>query len=299
MFRDIAALSGQVNAFHHIRAPTPLDQQTVIRMNLDTLYSGAIIDTKDGATITVPPMPDGRYASVLLIDNDHYAIDVLYDPGVHKVPPASRHVFAAVRIQVFNPRDPKEIELVNSLQDQFTISAASNEPLPPFTWDTASLNAIRAELETGSRRFTNWEGAMGARGKVDPEKHLYATAAGWGLFPEQHATYLMYDSGGDPSVCHTATYTVPKNNAFWSITMYGATGFIESENAIVNSSNVVLNKDGTFTAYFGSKEACGDVPNRLDAPKGWNFMMRIYRPDPSVLNGGYQLPSTVPVKKPS
>jgi hypothetical protein len=97
MFRDIAALSGQVNAFYHIRAPTPLDQQTVIRMNLDTLYSGAIIDTKDGATITVPKMPDGRYASVMLIDNDHYAIDVIYDPGVHKVPPASRHVFAVSR----------------------------------------------------------------------------------------------------------------------------------------------------------------------------------------------------------
>ncbi len=61
MFRDIAGLAGGVNTFHHIRVPTPLDQQTVIRMNLDTLYSGAIIDTTDGATITVPkkgPMAD-------------------------------------------------------------------------------------------------------------------------------------------------------------------------------------------------------------------------------------------------
>jgi Protein of unknown function (DUF1254) len=163
MFRDIAALAGGVNTFHHIRAPTPLDQQTVIRMNLDTLYSGAIIDTKNGATITVPKMPDGRYASVLLIDNDHYAIDVIYDSGVHKVPAASRYVLAAVRIQVFNPRDPKEIALVNSLQDRFKIDATSSEPLPPFTWDTTSLNAVRSELEAGSRRFANWKGAMGAR----------------------------------------------------------------------------------------------------------------------------------------
>jgi len=34
MFRDIAALSGQVNAFHHIRAPTPLDQQADMSQNL-------------------------------------------------------------------------------------------------------------------------------------------------------------------------------------------------------------------------------------------------------------------------
>lgn len=297
MFRDIAALSGSVNTFHHIRAPTPLDQQTVIRMNLDTLYSGAIIDTRGGATITVPPMPDGRYVSVLLIDNDHYTVDVLYDPGVHKVPTDTRHVFAAARIQVYNRHDPKEIALVNSLQDQFVIKAKSAEPLPPFTWDTASLDAVRAELELGSRRFLDWEGAMGARGKVDPEKHLYATAAAWGLFPEQHAHYLIYSGGHDHTLCHTATYEVPKNDAFWSITMYGATGFIEYENALLNSSNVKLNRDGTFTAYFGSKKACGDVPNRLDTPEGWNFMMRVYRAHPSVLNGGYRLPATTPVRR--
>ncbi|MFN3370109.1 MAG: DUF1254 domain-containing protein [Sphingomonadaceae bacterium] len=190
-FRDIAALSGgRVNSFAHVRAPTPLDQQTVVRMNRDTLYSGAVIDTGGaGATITVPRMPDGRYASVLLIDNDHHYVGVLYDPGVHKVPPATRHVAAAIRIEVFNPNDPREIALVNKLQDQFTIQASSAEPLPPFQWDKASLDKVRAELEQGAQRFPNWEGAMGARGQVDPEKHLYATAAVWGLFPEQHATW--------------------------------------------------------------------------------------------------------------
>jgi hypothetical protein len=28
----------------HNRAPTPIDQQNVIRMNRDTLYSGAVLD---------------------------------------------------------------------------------------------------------------------------------------------------------------------------------------------------------------------------------------------------------------
>lgn len=59
-----------------------------------------------------------------------------------------------------------------------------------------------------------------------------------------------------------------------------------------------LNPDGTFTAYFGSAELCGDVPNRLDAPEGWNFMMRVYLPDPeTVLGGRYELPETVPAKR--
>jgi hypothetical protein len=46
-----------------------------------------------------------------------------------------------------------------------------------------------------------------------------------------------------------------------------------------------------------SSVGCGDAPDRLDEPTGWNFAMRVYRPDPSVLNGGYRLPPTVPVTK--
>jgi hypothetical protein len=78
--------------------------------------------------------------------------------------------------------------------------------------------------------------------------------------------------------------------------VYGNDGFMKSENNIVNSSNVKLNVDGTFTVYYGSKEACGDVPNRLDVPEGWNFLMRIYRPRPSILDGSYRLPNAVVVR---
>ena len=58
----------------------------------------------------------------------------------------------------------------------------------------------------------------------------------------------------------------------------------------VDGKEIKLNPDGTFTVFFGSRELCGDVPNRIDTPEGWNFMMRVYRPDRSVLNGGYKLP---------
>jgi hypothetical protein len=58
----------------------------------------------------------------------------------------------------------------------------------------------------------------------------------------------------------------------------------------------LLNEDGTFTAFFGSPEVCGDVPNRIDVSEGWNLMMRVYLPDPeTVLGGRYTLAETVPV----
>ncbi len=76
----------------------------------------------------------------------------------------------------------------------------------------------------------------------------------------------------------------------------GNDGYMKSDNNIVNSSNVNLNNDGTFTVYFGSIEACGDVRNRIDVTEGWNFLMRIYRPGKSVLDGDYKLPVAKPVK---
>ena len=52
MFAALAQQSGGVDRLHHNRVPTPLDQQPVIRMNRDTLYSLAIVDLRDGATLT-------------------------------------------------------------------------------------------------------------------------------------------------------------------------------------------------------------------------------------------------------
>jgi hypothetical protein len=139
---------------------------------------------------------------------------------------------------------------------------------------------------------------MGPRGKVDEKTRHIAAAAAWGLFPEWDATYLNCKGTGDLKGCQRATYPLPENKAFWSITVYGADGYMKSENSILNGTNVKLNDDGSFTAYFGSKESCGDVPNRLDVSDGWNFLMRIYRPGPSVLDGSYNPPSRLPDNRP-
>ena len=85
-------------------------------MNKDTLYSGAIVDTSGGATVTLPQVPDGRYMSILLVDNDHYSPEVFYAPGVHELPKDTKYLGVFVRTQLFNPDDPAEIALVNTPQ---------------------------------------------------------------------------------------------------------------------------------------------------------------------------------------
>lgn len=282
---------GNINSFYYIRQPTPLEEQPVVRMNRDTLYAAAVVDTEGGATITIPEFPDDRYFSILVIDNDHYAPVVFYEPGTYEIPSDTKYVTLVQRIQLMDPSDPADVALVNQLQDQFTIQASSHDPFPEPQWDKSSMLVLRAEYEQEFQQYDQYEPDwMGPRGEVNEATRHLAAAGAWGLFPEKDAVYINYTGPADPNQCYTATYEVPDNDAFWSITVYGNDGFMKSNNNIVNDRNVELNEDGTFTVYFGSQDLCGDQPNRVDITQGWNFLMRVYRPGPTVLSREYQLP---------
>jgi Protein of unknown function (DUF1254) len=54
-FRGILKDSGAIGKFLHRREPARIDNQTVIRLNRDTLYSSAVFDLDAGpVTITLP-----------------------------------------------------------------------------------------------------------------------------------------------------------------------------------------------------------------------------------------------------
>ena len=96
-FSLIAKMAGGVNRFFHFRNPTPLDKQNIVRMNKDTLYSMAVVDTSQGATITVPELPEDRYVSVYLVDNDHYTPFVIYTAGTHELPGDTKYLGLGIR----------------------------------------------------------------------------------------------------------------------------------------------------------------------------------------------------------
>ena len=295
-FWDISRQAGGVNRLFHFRQPTQLDHQTVVRMNRDTLYSMGVVDTSGGATITVPRVPAGRYASVYLADNDHYVPFVLYDAGTHRLPEDTRYVAVGVRIQLFDPSDAAEIASVNELQDQFTIAATSAEPFAEPRWDRGSLDALRAAYEREFATVDRYpDGWQGPRGQVDERTRHLAAAGAWGLFPNADALYINYNGRHPADRCHVATYDQPENDAFWSITVYGPDGYMTHERNVVSSATAVPGPDGRVTVHFGPSRACGEVANRVDVADGWNFLMRVYRPGPSVLDGSYRLPDVVPV----
>ena len=75
--------TGTKEWLHH-RAPTDVGNQTVIRMNRDTLYSSVLLDISAGATLTMPDA-GGRYMATMIVNEDHLINAVYNEPGSHEL----------------------------------------------------------------------------------------------------------------------------------------------------------------------------------------------------------------------
>lgn len=67
----------------HVRTPTPIDQQKVVRMNRDTLYSDAVFDLDAGPVTITLPDPGKRFMSMQVINEDQYTLMVVYSKGAY------------------------------------------------------------------------------------------------------------------------------------------------------------------------------------------------------------------------
>jgi hypothetical protein len=292
MFAAIQAQAGGVNQWSHFRVPTPVDQQTVIRMNRDTLYSGAVVDISAGASITIPDAGH-RYVSVMVVNEDHYINEVFHDPGEHELTTGrfgTPYVLVAARVLV-DPADPGDVAAVNALQDRFGIKAVSARPFAPPGYDQASLDATRGALLELARGMPSFEHALGAKAEVNPVHHLIVTAAGWGGLPRHEAIYRSVSPGLPPGEYQLSVRDVPVDG-FWSISVYNAKGFFEPNDQgaySVNNITATPDDDGSVTVHFGG---CGDGrPNCLPIMDGWNYLVRLYQPREEILDGTWTFPS--------
>ena len=285
--------AGGVNRFRHNRAPASVDEQTVIRMNRDTLYSFAVVDVSAGARLTVPDAA-GRYLSVMAVDEDHYINRVLHDPGTHELTAAelgSPYVVLAARTLV-DPHDPDDLAAVTALQDRLVLEVAGDRTFVPPDYDTASLDRTRRALLALAADMTSFERSFGRREHVDPVHHLIGTAAGWGGLPDAEATYVGVSPGlpvGEYELTVGADVPV---DGFWSISVYNADGFFEPNERgaySVNNITAAHNDDGSVTVRFGGD---GDpARNSLPITEGWNYLVRLYRPRPEILSGAWSFPT--------
>ncbi|GAA5091331.1 DUF1214 domain-containing protein [Microbacterium yannicii] len=292
MFRDLQAQAGGVNRFVHNREPAAIDNQTVIRLNRDTLYSFAVVDLVAGATLTLPEHGD-RYLSAMVVNQDHYVNAIFHDAGTYELSSdlfGTRYVAVAVRTLV-DPSDPNDLAAVATIQDAITLTAASSVEFAYPDYDAVSMDETREALLALARNLTAFDRTFGAKEEVDPVRHLIGTAAGWGGLPSTEAAYIGVDPRLPVGRYELTVGDVPVDG-FWSISVYNAEGFFEPNDRnmyTVNNITGSRNADGSTTVRFGDFPP--GTPNAIPVTEGWNYLVRLYRPRTQVTDGTWTFPT--------
>ena len=285
---------GQIGVFHHTRTPVAVDEQTVIRMNRDTLYSSAVFDLTTPVTITLPDAGD-RFRSLLIIDQDHYVKGIEYLAGEYTLTQdaiGTRYVQVLMR-HFIDANNPDDIAKAHALQDAITVKQESPGVLDLPDWDTASRDTIRGLLNQLAAHQDPTAVGFGDKGQVDPVAHLIGTAAGWGANPPRAAVYTI---GVPPDTSGKTTYTLTMKDVpvdgFWSVIVYNQDGFFEApaEHASFNSVTAKPEADGSVILRFGGDET---LPNYMRIMEGWSYVVRLYRPHDKILSGLWKTPDLV------
>lgn len=278
-----------VNEWAHQDNVSNVATQQVIRENQDVIYSSAVVDVSEGATISVPA--GETYHIIEIIDLQNYIVDVVYSGESVTITPANTtygdYVYLNMRIRKY-PGDKGGLEATLKQQRAAGIDAESARPYesPDIVVDLDEMEEIRAALiaDVQAGKLPDTTRAQGTPFETEPQDHLYATAYGWGGLSVAHAAYLPIDNNrttieGGRALPSSFTFTPPAINyacgGFWSITTYDAEGWLAEDKAAISNSEATPNADGSYTINFNSP----DASNNINTPAPFTALLRVYVPE--------------------
>jgi hypothetical protein len=172
----------------------------------------------------------------------------------------------------------------------------------------------KAEVLAAEKNTRSSVGLFGSRSFMKDDYTKRAVAAAMGIYGNsmEEAVYLGYEedasgqplNGATPYAIRFPKGQLPPARFFWSMTMYDLPGRHLVANPIERyaigdrTKGLKYNKDGSLTIYVRhTAPDRGKTSNWLPAPDGpYNIVMRIYGPQPSVLNGAWKLPQPAKVE---
>jgi hypothetical protein len=288
--KELDQADNKVNFIRPNRVFPNTDNQDVIRMNRDTLYTKFILDVKGGATVTTKPY-DG-YQNIMVLDPNHSEITTLTGHGTIKLDETmltdGHHAFIIVRTGLLRDLPEKErFAKAHKAQDNISITYHSSEPyIPSVNYDLSTLDKVKYKILEDFVKHPQKDvikNGFGTTKTRDPEAAKVVIAIGWGGLSGNNAVYSSFNSTKE-----RCSFTIDKPNlhydkkGFFSITIYNADGYIATMNYAINSEDMVPNKDGTYTINFlASGEPIKDgEKNVLRTPRGkiWTGVIRAYYP---------------------
>lgn len=281
------------------RDVSPIDDQTIVSQNRDTLYAAAVFDLHAGPVTITLPDPGDRFMSMQTWNQDQSTPGVVYKGGAYTFTEkenGSRYVLIAFRILV-NSDDPADVQKGRDLQDAIKV----DQPGGPGSfeipdWDPASHKKVRDALLILASTIPDSNRMFGMPGEVDPIRFLCGAASLWGGNRPEDAIYLnVTPEKNDGKTPYTLTVKDVPVDGFWSVIVYDQDKYIPKNDRGVYSFNNLTakpNEDGSVTIRFDNADSSG---NCIPILPGWNYTVRLYRPRKEILDGTWKFPEAKPV----
>ncbi len=131
--------------------------------------------------------------------------------------------------------------------------------------------------------------------KALPVVNVFNEAAYWTATTDGSGRPLV---GSSEYVLRFAPGQLPPNDAFWSLTVTDAVGYMVSNpinrSSFDDRSDLAMNADGSIDIYLQQTVPTGHEQNWLPTPsRKFKLMLRAYLPGAAVLDGSYHLPPVV------
>ncbi|WP_228780263.1 DUF1254 domain-containing protein [Aquiflexum lacus] len=277
----------QINEWAHQEDVSFVETQQVIRENQDVIYSSAVVDVSQGATISLPP--GDTFQVIQIIDMQNYTVKTLYPGESITLTPDhltySNYVYLNMRTRK-KSQDEAGLKDAHRRQLAAVIDAKSAIPYasPEIVIPLEKMEEIRTVLIDDIKRglLKNTSNMMGTPTNTDPQGHLYATVYGWGGLPIEDAGYLDLVNNtkleNGKSIPSQITFKPADLNyekgGFWSITTYNMEGWLAEDQASISNSTAVQNEDGTYTIHFNN----ANEVNNISTPSQFSALLRNYVP---------------------
>lgn len=230
----------------------------------------------------------------------------------------TRYAFLLIRTQVV-PENLTDSRAVRSIQRNFTVQQASVGLWEPKNWNQEQFNALQIQffllnqqgLDTSDGETSGAApvtfGFFSGPQRINQLYGIISSTAGWAGTTPADQTYVGWNSltGTSTPDAQRWSLTMPRvpviGNGMWSITVYNAEGYMFALPANYNSAvqgEGGLGEDGSTTVYFGG---CDDplrqqpsAAHCLPIQRGWNILIRYFRPGGSILSGEFVTPFPAP-----
>jgi len=250
------------------------------------VYSLALVDVSQGATLSIPKRENGALQLIHYMDENHLTHGVIFAGESVTVTPADLtggdYIYILARTRISD-----DLAETKAAQQAMIIDANSARPYPPRGFDPAEVVAFREKLIAeafGGEVFDDnapldASRAFGATfDDVDQKDYYYGAAVGWGGLPPRYAQYTAFVKGqGSAAECQTIRFPKPNldydGGGFFSLTTYDAESWIAEDNFYIGQDRMLDNGDGTLTIDFNC-----DTPYSVTVRDGWNGSFRLYLP---------------------